>query len=84
MVGYPAQFGDSFAIISVLNSQPIARDGSALPEGATFFDDGYQFRVSYVGGDGNDLTLTIVPEPTSIMPLVAGIGAMLRRRRSRL
>ncbi len=41
------------------------------------------FQASYTGGDGNDLTLTVVPEPTSIVTLLGGIGAlaMMRRRR---
>lgn len=30
-----------------------------LPEGAIFTSDGVDFQISYVGGDGNDVTLTV-------------------------
>jgi uncharacterized repeat protein (TIGR01451 family) len=33
---------------------------SELPEGAIFFANGYALRISYIGGDGNDLTLTVL------------------------
>ena len=32
-----------------------------LPEGATFMAQGFPFRISYVGGDGNDVVLTQAP-----------------------
>ncbi len=31
-----------------------------LANNATFFQSGYTWRISYVGGDGNNVTLTIV------------------------
>jgi uncharacterized repeat protein (TIGR01451 family) len=31
-----------------------------LPEGAIFFANGYALRISYIGGDGNDITLTVL------------------------
>jgi hypothetical protein len=36
---------------------------AGLPEGATFMVSGTQFRISYKGGDGNDVTLTTVCTP---------------------
>ena len=48
---------------------------------------GYPLRVSYVGGDGNDMTLTVVPEPLSIAYAAAaaqlGVRLLRRRRPSR-
>jgi hypothetical protein len=30
------------------------------PEGSTFMVNGVTYRISYVGGDGNDVTLMVV------------------------
>lgn len=52
--------GDTFTIINNRGTSPI--DGSAmfkdLPEGAEITVDGAIFKISYVGGDGNDVVLT--------------------------
>jgi fibronectin-binding autotransporter adhesin len=80
-VGFPAQFGDSFTIIDDVFSGPILGAHASLPEGATISSGGYQFRLSYLGGDGNDVTLTVVPEPTSMTLTAAAVGITSRRRR---
>src|SRR5262249_52010423 len=52
------------AVFTVLNntaSTPIAGTFSNLPDGSTFFDGVNSYLVNYEGGDGNDLTLTVVP-----------------------
>lgn len=36
-----------------------------LAEGATFTANGYVFKVSYVGGSGNDVTVTVLSVPTT-------------------
>ena len=52
--------GDTFTIINNRGTSPI--EGSAmfkdLPEGAEVTVDGAIFKISYVGGDGNDVVLT--------------------------
>ena len=52
--------GDTFTIIDNKSSHPI--EGSAmfkdLPEGAEVTVGGATFKISYVGGDGNDVVLT--------------------------
>ena len=52
--------GDTFTIIDNKGSYPI--EGTAmfkdLPEGAEITVDGAIFKISYVGGDGNDVVLT--------------------------
>ena len=52
--------GDTFTIINNRGTLPI--EGSAmfkdLPEGAEVTVDGAIFKISYVGGDGNDVVLT--------------------------
>ncbi len=80
-VGYNAQIGDVFRIIDNLSTFPISHPFGNLPQGAIINADGYQFRLSYNGGTGNDLTLTVVPEPATVLAVgVIGV-ALLRRRR---
>nr|MBA3961148.1 hypothetical protein [Chthoniobacterales bacterium] len=48
-------------VISNTSATPIAGTFSNLPDGATLTISGNNFQASYEGGDGNDLTLTVVP-----------------------
>ena len=82
-VGYAAQFGDAFTVIDLLApGTMIFAPPSNLPEGATFNSGGYSFRITYIGGTGNDVVLTVVPEPAGIaLAMLAGVGIMWRRRR---
>jgi len=66
---FPAT-GTVFTIVNNLGSSAIVGqflDGSTtLSEGTKITVDGVEFRISYVGGDGNDVTLTVVDEtPTT-------------------
>ncbi|PYK12104.1 MAG: hypothetical protein DME65_05105 [Verrucomicrobia bacterium] len=51
--------GIVFTPISNTSPTPIAGTFSNLPDGATFSSNGNTYQVSYEGGDGNDLTLTV-------------------------
>jgi autotransporter-associated beta strand protein len=53
--------GTVFTVINNTAATPIAGTFSNLPDGATFSSNGNTYQVSYEGGDGNDLTLTVVP-----------------------
>ncbi len=53
--------GAVFTIISNTRSAPIAGTFSNLADGTTFTSNGNTFKVDYQGGNGNDLTLTVVP-----------------------
>jgi hypothetical protein len=53
--------GTVFTVLS--NTSPNSTSGrfAALPDGSTFTSGRNKYQVSYEGGDGNDLALTVVP-----------------------
>jgi autotransporter-associated beta strand protein len=53
--------GTVFTVINNTAATPIAGTFSNLPDGSTFSSNGNTYQVNYEGGDGNDLTLTVVP-----------------------
>ena len=53
--------GLAFTIISNTSANPISGTFSNLPDGAIVTINGNNLQASYEGGDGNDLTLTVVP-----------------------
>ncbi len=53
--------GTVFTAISNTAATPIAGAFANLPDGSTFTVGRNTYQVSYSGGDGNDLTLTVVP-----------------------
>jgi len=53
--------GTVFTVIDNTSASPIAGTFSNLPDGSTFTSNGNNFKVSYTGGTGNDLTLKVVP-----------------------
>jgi autotransporter-associated beta strand protein len=53
--------GTVFTVINNTAQRPTRRTFANLPDGSTFTVGNNTFQVSYEGGDGNDLTLTVVP-----------------------
>jgi len=53
--------GSVFTAINNTAARPIAGTFSNLADGATLTVNGNTFQANYEGGDGNDLTLTVVP-----------------------
>jgi autotransporter-associated beta strand protein len=53
--------GLSFTAIKNTSASPIAGIFSNLPDGAILTVNNNNFQANYEGGDGNDLTLTVVP-----------------------
>jgi len=73
-----------FVAIDNTSVSPISGTFSGLGEGATFTVGANRFQASYVGGSGNDFTLTVVPEPTTWALLAFSLTTVvvLRRRRN--
>ena len=65
---YAGAPGDTFVILDNQNASPINGTFANLPEGAVFTTNGIAFRITYVGGNGNDVALTLLapPDPAEI------------------
>ena len=59
-LGFTPAIGDVFTIIANHGLLPVSDTFAGLPEGAVISVGGSHFATSYVGGDGNDVTLTAV------------------------
>ncbi|HEY3601845.1 MAG TPA: hypothetical protein VGK72_07795, partial [Chthoniobacterales bacterium] len=53
--------GLTLTLISNTSANPISGTFSNLPDGAIVTVNGNNLQASYEGGDGNDLTLTVIP-----------------------
>ncbi len=62
--------GHALTLIRNQGIAPVAGSFAGLPEGATFVAAGQTFRISYAGGAGNDVVLTVVTGGT--VTLTAG------------
>ena len=76
-LGFVPANGTVFRIIDKTSAGPVTGAFGGLPRGRDVHGPGVQLQISYVGGDGNDVTLTVVPE------LGADLHAVHRRRRRR-
>ena len=63
--------GQQFELFNLANSSTFINGTFAgLSEGATFTQGGQQFQISYLGGTGNDLVVTAIPEPSTTAALL--------------
>ncbi len=63
--GHTPKQGQSFTIIDQAGSAAVTGTFKGLPEGATFTQNGVVFKISYVGGTGNDVVITVQNQPTA-------------------
>ncbi|MGB7347544.1 MAG: LamG-like jellyroll fold domain-containing protein, partial [Pirellulaceae bacterium] len=56
--GFTPSVGDSFVIINNDGVDPISGTFSGLANGATVSNGAFNYTITYVGGDGNDVVLT--------------------------
>ncbi len=85
VLSYAPTIGDFFTVIENDGMEGITGTFSNLADGgmidADFNSTTYTFQADYAGGTGNDLVLTVVPEPTTALLAVLGSLALFRRRR---
>lgn len=63
--GFVPKAGETFEIINNQGSQAVSDTFSGLPEGSEITVSGTVFKISYKGGDGNDVVLTVMTVPAT-------------------
>jgi autotransporter-associated beta strand protein len=61
--GYTPAANTTFTIIDNAGAAPVFGSFTGLPQNSLLFVDGHPFRISYTGGDGNDVVLTALAQP---------------------
>ncbi|HVM60277.1 MAG TPA: autotransporter-associated beta strand repeat-containing protein [Verrucomicrobiae bacterium] len=82
-LGFTPAVGSQFDILTNATGAAIEGTFAGLPEGSTFLDNSTDFEITYLGGTGNDVVLTVIPEPSSLVLAASGlVMLMMFRRRS--
>ena len=76
----PAE-GMTFTLVSNDAADAVSGTFSGLPNGANVAASSSIFTINYAGGDGNDVVLTTIPEPTSGALAIVGLALLAKRRR---
>ena len=79
ILGFSPSYGNTFTIIDNDSTDAVVGTFSGKPEGSLFFDDGQQWKITYVGGSGNDVVLEAVPEPSAYALGLVGLVALACR-----
>jgi hypothetical protein len=78
-VAYPSAIGDSYTLIDNDGTDPVVGTFSGLPEGGVVALGGQPYRISYIGGTGNDVVLTRIPL-TQVASVAVNDGAVQTSR----
>jgi autotransporter-associated beta strand protein len=75
-LGFTPALSNTFVIIRNDGANPVSGTFAGVPQGGTFVSDLTTWQVNYAGGDGNDVTLTVVPfVPSGLTSVWTGGGA---------
>ncbi len=72
--GYSPHVGDSFTIINNVANSPVIGTFVNMPEGSTFVANGITFKITYKGGNGNSVVLTVMNYPGYVAPKTPDTG----------
>ena len=75
--GYTPATGTVFSVIHNTSSSAVSGTFSGMPEGHVFTYQNGNWQISYLGGDGNDVTLTYLGLPTTISASTTATPAVL-------
>lgn len=75
--GFVPTVGQEYIIINNDLAEAVTGTFASLAEGATIVDGGVTYTISYVGGDGNDVTLTVTAVDASAIPGAPNTGFAL-------
>jgi hypothetical protein len=78
-VSYPSVVGDAYRLIDNDGTDAVVGTFNGLPEGTVVALSGLPYRISYVGGTGNDVVLTRVPH-AGVASVAVNDGAAQRSR----
>jgi fibronectin-binding autotransporter adhesin len=70
------QAGSQYTLINNITAGAISGTLSNAANGSTVNLGGYDFTVNYASGDGNDLVLTAVPEPSTWVTALLALAAI--------
>ena len=82
-LGYTPNVGDKFDIITNMTGNAVLGTFAGLNEGGIIDAGGTDLQISYLGGTGYDVVLTVVPEPSSLVLALAGVCLPMLIRRGR-
>jgi hypothetical protein len=68
-LGYEAVLDSEYQVINNDGADPVISSFAGLPEGSTFSASNGMFRITYAGGDGNDVVLTLASALPAIRSL---------------
>lgn len=76
--GFIPAAGNVFTLITNDGTDPVSGTFANLPEGSTIAINGTSFKISYVGGSGNDVVLTAQAGAAATVPGApdTGVGEM--------